>query len=119
MNKPMVGLVAGAVLGVLDGATAWFTPAVRDQIAEILMGSSMKGMLVGLLSGWFATKVQSVPKGVLLGCALGFAFALAVAAMPQPNGEHYYLEILLPGFIVGGIIGFLTQVKGRPPVRQA
>jgi len=88
----MVGLVAGAVLGVLDGATAWFTPAVRDQIAGILMGSSMKGMLVGLFSGWFATKVQSVPKGVLLGCALGFAFALAGLSSFQNVGEDFTIQ---------------------------
>ena len=26
MNKIVVGLIFGAVLGALDGATAWFTP---------------------------------------------------------------------------------------------
>ena len=26
MNKPVVGIVVGAVLGFIDGATAWFTP---------------------------------------------------------------------------------------------
>ena len=28
MNKIVVGLIFGAVLGALDGATAWFTPDV-------------------------------------------------------------------------------------------
>ena len=32
MNKIVVGLIFGLVLGALDGATAWFTPAVRDMI---------------------------------------------------------------------------------------
>ena len=27
MNKIVVGLIFGAILGALDGATAWFTPA--------------------------------------------------------------------------------------------
>ncbi len=118
MNKPLLGLLMGAALGALDGATAWFTPAVRDQMAGILVGSSVKGMIVGVLSGWFALKVHSVTKGIVLGCALGLLFAYLVAAMPDPNGNHYYLEIMLPGFIVGGIIGFLTQAKGKQPVRQ-
>ena len=118
MNKPLLGVLVGAVLGFLDGATAWFTPAVRDQMAGILMGSSVKGMIVGVLSGWFALKVQSMPKGVVFGCAAGLLFAYLVAAMPDPNGHHYYLEIMLPGFIVGGIIGFLTQIKGRTLARQ-
>jgi hypothetical protein len=114
MNKPLLGLIVGTLLGALDGATAWFTPAVRDQMIGILVGSSIKGMIVGVLSGWFALKVRSIPKGVAFGCLVGLFFAYLVAAMPQPGGNHYYLEIMLPGFIVGGIIGFLTQVKGKP-----
>jgi hypothetical protein len=119
MNKPVVGLVAGLVLGALDGATAWFTPAVRDQLSGIMVGSSVKGMVVGLLAGWFALKVRSTSKGVAFGCAMGLLFAYMVAAFPQPDGTHYYLEIMLPGFIVGGMIGFLTQVKGREPARRS
>ena len=62
MNKIMVGLVFGAVLGAIDGATAWFTPAVRS-IVTILLGSTFKGLLVGVLSGWYARKVQSDYEG--------------------------------------------------------
>ena len=43
MSKAMLGLVAGAVLGVLDGLTAWFTPEVRDQMLSIVIGSTGKG----------------------------------------------------------------------------
>ena len=58
MNKIVVGLIFGTLLGAIDGATAWFTPAVRDQIVGIMLGSSFKGLLVGVLSGWYARKVQ-------------------------------------------------------------
>ena len=34
MNKIVVGLIFGAVLGAVDGATAWFTPAVRSMMTE-------------------------------------------------------------------------------------
>jgi hypothetical protein len=34
--------VLGAILGVIDGLTAWFTPAVRDQLAGIVFGSTLK-----------------------------------------------------------------------------
>jgi hypothetical protein len=114
MNKIVVGLIFGAVLGALDGATAWFTPAVRNALGMIMVGSSIKGMLVGLLSGWYARKVQSTAKGIMVGSVLGLAFAFAVAAMPTEKGQHYYLEIMLPGFVVGAIIGFLTQKMGTP-----
>ncbi len=111
-NKIIAGLVFGALLGVVDGATAWFTPAVRPGIAGILAGSSVKGMLVGLLSGWFARKVHSTGWGIVVGSALGLCFAYLIAVMPDPSGGHYYLEIMLPGFVSGAIIGFLTQRAG-------
>jgi hypothetical protein len=114
MNKILMGLLLGLILGALDGATAWFTPAARPMITGIMVGSSIKGMLVGLLTGWFARKVQSVKWGVAVGAGLGLFFAFLVAAMPQPGGQHYYLEIMLPGFVVGAIIGFLTQTVGNP-----
>jgi len=114
MNKIVVGLLFGLVLGAIDGATAWFTPEVRAGLAGIMAGSSIKGMIVGILSGWFARKVQSTAWGVVVGAALGLLFAFLVALMPQPSGHHYYLEIMLPGFVVGAIIGFLTQRMGTP-----
>ncbi len=114
MNKILAGLVFGLVLGAIDGATAWFTPDARSMMTSIMMGSSIKGMIVGLLSGWFARKVQSMKWGIVVGAALGLLFAFLVALMPSPNGQHYYLEIMLPGFVVGAIIGFLTQKVGRP-----
>lgn len=114
MNKILVGLLFGLILGAIDGATAWFTPEARPMIAGIMVGSSIKGMVVGLLSGWFARKVQSTTWGIVVGATLGLIFAYLVAAMPSENGHHYYLEIMLPGFVVGAIIGFLTQRLGTP-----
>jgi F0F1-type ATP synthase assembly protein I len=114
MNKILVGIVFGLILGALDGATAWFTPDARSMMSGIMVGSSIKGMLVGVLSGWFARRVQSTKWGIVVGAALGLLFAFLVAAMPSPNGRHYYLEIMLPGFVVGAIIGFLTQKLGAP-----
>jgi Mg/Co/Ni transporter MgtE len=60
MNKIVVGLLFGVVLGAIDGATAWFYPEVRSMMTGIMVGSSIKGMIVGLFSGWFARKVQSM-----------------------------------------------------------
>src|SRR3954466_11505552 len=111
MNKIVVGLLFGAVLGAVDGATAWFTPEVRSQMAGIMVGSAIKGMVVGVLSGWFARKVQSTAWGIVVGSVLGLLFAYLVAVS---DPHHYYLEIMLPGFVVGAIIGFLTQRMGTP-----
>jgi hypothetical protein len=112
MNKILVGLVFGLVLGAVDGATAWFYPQARSMMASIMVGSSIKGMVVGLLSGWFARRVQSMKWGIVVGAAFGLLFAFLVAANDTVNGRHPYLEIMMPGFVVGAIIGLLTQRLG-------
>lgn len=115
MNKILVGLVAGAVCGAIDGTTAWFTPQVRDQIFMIVFLSTIKGVIAGVAAGFFARKVQSVPKGIAFGFAVGLLLAFAVAAGPDPKtGEHYWWQIMIPGSILGGVIGWATQRYGRP-----
>src|SRR5215213_2998467 len=114
MNKVLVGLLVGAVLGAVDGLTAWFTPQVRAQILEIVFFSTIKGVIAGVAAGWFARKVQSVPKGIAFGFAVGLLLAFAVAAMPNPDGSHYWWQIMVPGSLLGGVIGWATQRYGRP-----
>ncbi|HSA93295.1 MAG TPA: hypothetical protein VLE48_09815 [Terriglobales bacterium] len=115
MNKVLLGVIVGAVLGVIDGLTAWFTPEVRDQMVGIVIGSTMKGVVAGVLIGFFARKVNSLALGILFGGAVGLLLAYAVAAMPDPSGKHYYFEIMLPGTIVGLLVGYATQKYGRSP----
>jgi hypothetical protein len=112
MSKPLLGLILGVVLGFLDGLTALFTPAVAGQMTEILIGSSVKGMLAGLIIGFFARKVRSLTTVVLFGGVVGLLLATLVAAMPDPSGNHYWIEIMVPGTIVGLILGFATQKYG-------
>ncbi|HUP62136.1 MAG TPA: hypothetical protein VNA69_17145 [Thermoanaerobaculia bacterium] len=119
MNKILVGLIAGAVLGFIDGASAWFTPEVRDQMLGIVIGSTVKGVIAGIAAGWYARRVQSVPKGIAFGFVVGLVLAFAVAAMPGPNGEHYWWQIMLPGSVLGGVIGWATQRYGRPVSARA
>jgi hypothetical protein len=109
MNKVVYGLLVGAVLGIFDGLTAWFTPEVRPMLASIVVGSTFKGLIAGVLIGWFAIKVHSLPMGILFGTTIGLLLAWGVAAMPSATGQHYYFEIMLPGAIVGAIVGYATQ----------
>jgi len=46
--------------------------------------------------------------GIVFGLAVGLILAFAVAAM-QPGPDHYYFQIMLPGGIVGLIVGYATQ----------
>jgi hypothetical protein len=113
MNKIVLGLVVGGILGIFDGLSAWFTPAVRAQLLGIVIGSTVKGLIAGILIGYFAKKVNSLPMGLLFGLGIGLLLAYAVAAMPNPGGKHYYFEIMLPGGIVGMIVGYATQRFGQ------
>jgi uncharacterized membrane protein YhaH (DUF805 family) len=113
MPKPLLGLVLGAILGAIDGACAYAYPAVRDQIVGIVIGSTFKGLLTGVIAGFFATRLRSLPIGIAIGLAAGLLLSYAVAAMPNPDGSHYYWEIMLPGSVLGAIVGFATQRYGR------
>jgi len=111
MNKVLLGLLVEADLGAIDGGTAWFTPAVRSMMVGIIVGSTIKGLIAGVAAGIFARKVNSVPLGILFGLAVGFVLAFIVAYM-----QHgYYFEIILPGSIVGMIVGYATQRYGAAP----
>ena len=59
--------------------------------------------------------MNSLPLGILFGLGVGLILAFVVAAMPQPSGKHYYFEIMLPGAIVGAILGWATQRYGYTP----
>ncbi len=115
MNKVVLGLLVGGFLGIFDGLTAWFTPAVRSQLLGIVIGSTVKGLIAGMLIGYFAKKVNSLPLGIIFGLGIGLLLAFAVAAMPDASGKHYYFEIMLPGGIVGMIVGYATQRFGQSP----
>lgn len=116
MSKPIFGLILGAILGVFDGLTALLSgpPEVKEQIMGIVAGSTVKGLIVGVLVGWFAKRVHSLPLGILAGLICGLAFAYFIAAFPDEQGRHYYWEIMLPGSIMGMIVGYATQKYGAP-----
>ncbi|MEA2488481.1 MAG: hypothetical protein QOH21_273 [Acidobacteriota bacterium] len=114
MNKILFGLIIGAVLGAIDGLTAWFTPAVRPVILTIVMGSTVKGIIAGMAAGWYARRVHSVPKGIAFGFIVGLVLAFAVAAMPSEDGVHYWWQIMLPGSVLGAVMGWATQRYGKP-----
>jgi hypothetical protein len=98
----MFATLLGGFLGVFDGLTALFTPEVRDQIVTIVIGSTFKGLVAGLLIGVFARRVQSLAWVLIFGVLVSGFFAYLVAAL---QGK-YYLEIITPGALVGLIVGY-------------
>ena len=113
MKKPILGMLLGGVLGIFDGLTALVSaPELRDQITGIVIGSTFKGLVAGVLIGWFAYRVRSLAAGMIAGLLISGFFAYLVAMMPT-NGVYYYLEIILPGAVLGLIVGYATQEYGR------
>jgi hypothetical protein len=109
----MLGLVLGGVLGVLDGLSALVSapndPDVKAGIVGIVIGSTIKGLITGVLIGWFAKKTQSLGVAIAFGLAVGLALAFLVCLMQKLGGmPPYYWQIMLPGGILGVIVGYAT-----------
>ncbi len=115
MNRISVGVLVGGALGILDGLTAWFTPEARPQLLGIVVGSTVKGLVAGVIIGLFARKVNSAGWTMTFGTLVGALLALGIALL---NGSHY-LEIILPGSLVGLLTGYATIRHGRPPAAAA
>jgi hypothetical protein len=116
MNKPMLGLALGGFLGIFDGLTAPLSaPETAPQIVGIVIGSTVKGLLTGLIIGLVARRRRSLPLGILVGGAVGAFLAFLVAL-----GNGYYWQMMLPGAILGVIVGYATYRYGAaPPARAA
>jgi hypothetical protein len=98
----MFATLLGGFLGIFDGLTSLLTPEVRDQLGSIVIGSTVKGLVAGVLIGAFAMRVRSMVWILLFGVLISGFFAYLVAAM---QGK-YYLEIVTPGALVGLIVGY-------------
>jgi hypothetical protein len=109
MKKLTFAVLLGGFLGIFDGLTAWFTPEVRADIVGIVIGSTIKGVLTGLLIGLFARRVRSLLWGTLFGLAVGAFFAYLILL----GNPGHALNIMLPGSLVGLIVGYAAQ-KHQP-----
>jgi hypothetical protein len=113
MSKPMLGLALGGVLGIFDGLSALVSapgdPNIKAGIVGIVIGSTIKGLITGVLIGWFAKRTQSLGIAITFGLAVGVALAFLVCLLQKLGGQPpYYWQIMLPGGILGIIVGFAT-----------
>ena len=121
MSKPVLGIVLGFCLGLLDGLSSLaYGPEVRAQIVGIVIGSSFKGVVAGIIIGLFSRRFKSLPLGIIVGLAVGCLLALPIALATNPvTGEVYFWEIMLPGGLVGLIVGYATQQYGASRVANS
>ena len=112
MKKPVFAMLLGGFLGIFDGLTALITggPEIPSQIGAIVAGSTFKGVIAGAIIGLVAQKTQSMAITLAVGVTVGGFLAYLVTI-----GSPYLWEIVLPGSIVGLIVGF-ASIKYRGPV---
>jgi len=117
MSKVKLGVLAGAALGLFDGLSTFFVPeaAASGMMPAIIAGSTIKGVLTGWLVGVFARRYRSLPWGLIFGLSVGLLLSFLVALMPDPDGKHHYVEIMLPGALLGLVVGFVSQRFGAAP----
>lgn len=116
MKKLLIGVALGAALGFIDGWSAWFSPEAHTEMLRIVIGSTIKGLIAGVLIGAFARRVRSLPLGIVFGLGVGLLLALFVARYME---HGHYFAIMLPGGLVGTIVGYATQRFGDGPVASA
>src|SRR5262249_1346919 len=100
----------GGFLGIFDGLTAWFTPEVRDQLVGIVIGSTIKGVLTGVIIGFFARKVHSLAVGTIFGLAVGAFFAYLILMM---NPLHFP-NLRLPQRLRGLLLATAARIHNPP-----
>ena len=123
MSKPLLGLVLGGILGIFDGLSALLSapndPAIKEGIVGIVIGSTVKGLITGALIGWYAKRAGSMGATIGFGLLVGLALAFCISIMQKLAGQPpYYWEIMLPGGILGMIVGYATfRAPASPPAR--
>jgi peptidoglycan/LPS O-acetylase OafA/YrhL len=113
VSKIMLGVVLGGVLGIFDGLSALVStshdPRIREGIVGIVIGSTFKGLLAGALIGWYAKRSASLAATLGFGLVVGLSLAFFISLMQMLAGENpYYWQIMLPGGILGLIVGYAT-----------
>ena len=115
MKKPVFAMLLGTVLGAFDGLSALVsTPGIEPQIAGIVIGSTIKGLVAGLIIGLVALRTRSVAILTGVGLAVGAFFAYLITL-----ANPYFWEIMLPGSIVGLLVGFATAKYRGPAASRA
>ena len=115
MKQPVFAMLLGGFLGIFDGLSALLAaPQEAPNIVGIVIGSTFKGVIAGLIIGLVAQRTQSLGVIVAVGLVIGAVLAYLVTI-----GSPYLWEIVLPGSIVGLIVGFATaKYRGPQPVRS-
>src|SRR6266436_1589109 len=110
LTKPMLGLAVGGVLGLLDGLSGFFEPSLAPVMGSVITFSLLKGLLAGIATGYVSQRVHSMLLGIPAGVGIAAVLSLVVILRA---GMALFWDIMIPGMLLGLIVGFATQKFGR------
>jgi hypothetical protein len=116
LTKPMLGLAVGGILGLLDGLSGFFEPSLAPLMGSVITFSLLKGLVSGIVTGYVSQRVYSLLVGILAGTGIAGVLSLLVILHA---GMALFWDILLPGMLLGAIVGFATQRFGRTKTSAA
>jgi hypothetical protein len=109
ISKPILGLALGGTLGLLDGLSGFFVPSLAPEMVGVITFSTLKGLLSGIAIGYYSQRVKSIPLGLFAGIIIAALFSFLVVLRA---GMGLFWDIMLPGMLLGLIVGFATQRFG-------
>jgi hypothetical protein len=110
LTKPILGLAVGGTLGLLDGLSGFLEPSLAPVMSSVITFSLLKGLVSGIAIGYVSQRFHSMLVGILAG--LGIAAALSLIVILHA-GMALFWDIMLPGMLLGVLVGFATQKFGR------
>jgi cytochrome b subunit of formate dehydrogenase len=106
MTKPVLGLILGGTLGLIDGLSGFFEPSLAPMMGSVITFSMLKGLVAGIAIGYLSQRVRSIALGIIAGMAIAAVLSLVVV---MHAGMALFWDIMLPGMLLGAIVGFATQ----------
>jgi len=110
LTKPILGLAVGGTLGLLDGLSGFLEPSLAPLLSSVITFSLLKGLVSGITIGYVSQRVHSMLVGILAG--IGIAAALSLLVILRA-GMVLFWDIMLPGMLLGVVVGFTTQKFGK------
>src|ERR1043166_2028757 len=109
ITKPMLGLAVGGALGLLDGLSGFLEPSLAPLMTSVITFSLLKGLISGVAIGYLARKIHSMLLGILGGLIIAAFFSFLLVLK---SGMALFWDIMLPGMLLGLVVGFATQRFG-------
>ena len=110
LTKPILGLAVGGTLGLMDGLSGFLEPSLAPVMSSVITFSLLKGVVSGVAIGYVSQRFHSMLVGILAGIGIAAALSLLIVLHA---GVALLWDILLPGLLLGIVVGFATQRFGR------